>query len=55
MTEAAALTLGAFLTRTLRAGCVVCGELAIKVPYKYLYKVASQFPLNSDRVWFQFH
>ena len=49
------LTLGASLTRTLRAGCAVCGELAIKVPYKYPDKVASQFPLNSDRVWFQVH
>ena len=55
MTETAALTLGAFLTRTLRAGCAVCGELIIKVPCKYLYKVASQFPLNLDRVWFQVH
>ena len=55
MTETAALTLGAFLTRTLRAGCVVCGELIIKVPCKYPDKAASQFPLNPDRVWFQFH
>ena len=55
MTETAALTLGAFLTRTLRAGCVVCGELAIKVPCKYPDKAASQFPLNPDRVWFQVH
>ena len=45
----------ASLTRTLRARCAVCGELAIKVPYKYPDKVASQSPLNSDRVWFQFH
>lgn len=45
----------ASLTRTSRAGCVVCGELAIKVPCKYPDKVASQFPLNPDRVWFQFH
>ena len=55
MMETAALTLGTSLTRTLRAGCAVCGELAIKVSCKYLYKVASQFPLNPDRVWFQFH
>ena len=55
MTEAAVLTLGASLTRTSRAGCAVCGEFAIKVPCKYLDKVASQFPLNPDRVWFQFH
>ena len=49
------LTLGASLTRTLRAGCAVCGELAIKVPCKYPDKVALQFSLNSDRVWLQFH
>ena len=55
MTATSALTLGAFLTRTLRAGCAVCGELAIKVPCKYPDKVASQFPLNLDRVWFQVH
>lgn len=55
MMETAVLTLGASLTRTLRAGCAVCGELAIKVPCKYPDKVASQFPLDPDRVWFQFH
>ena len=55
MTETAALTLGASLTRTSRAGCAVCGELAIKVPCKYPDKVASQFPLNPGQVWFQFH
>ena len=53
MTETAALTLGTSLTRTSLAGCAVCGELAIKVPCKYPDKVASQFPLNPDRVWFQ--
>ena len=46
MMETAALTHGTSLTRTLRAGCAVCGELAVKVPYKCLCKVASQFPLN---------
>ena len=55
MMETAALTLGASLTRTSRAGCAVCGELAIKVPCKYPDKVASQFPLNPDRVWLQVH
>ena len=48
MTVIAVLMLGAFLTRTLRAGCAVCDELAIKVPCKYPDKVASQFPLNPD-------
>lgn len=48
MTVVAVLMLGAFLTRTLRAGCAVCDELAIKVPCKYPDKVASQFPLNPD-------
>ena len=55
MTVIAVLTLGASLTRTLQAGCAVCGELAIKVSCKYPDKAASQFPLNPDRVWLQFH
>ena len=55
MMETAALTLGASLTRTSRAGCAVCGELAVKVPCKYPDKVASQFPLNPGRVWSQFY